>query len=457
MERRLKLRARKPSMASLTPATMNTTKAAADWPEIISQTISGTRTNLPMVIRLGIVTSRALLHAPAAGRANATRHGTIGRRGQGAERAGGRWPQASCFPIPFHGLGCQRSEAFESMTNAPRRPGVGLCRCRRRYRRRKCPCRGDQAARAGHEAARRRRRNRRFRRPVRPESRRIPRSGAGRRHRRRRHQAQDRHRHRHPRHGRHRPRRHVRQRPRGPGRRAAVLPRLFRHRQARPGGRGANRLGHRRGLPPGRRGADRRRDRRDARHVCGQGFRPRRLRRRRRRARRHFAARRHRGRRRGAGARLLRHPLQRLLAGAQARRRCRARLRRTGALRQWHVPRPRPAGADPHLCEAAAGRGAPDRRGEGDGPHHRRRHHREPAARAAGEPRRAHRPRQAAGAAGLPLAGRARRYRPGRDAAHLQLRRRHDAGRPVGLRRRGDGGAHRIRRDGGRRRRNRRA
>ena len=43
---------------------------------------------------------------------------------------------------------------------------------------------------------------------------------------------QGRHRGRHPRHRRHRPGGDVRQRPGGAGRRAAVLPRLFRHRQA---------------------------------------------------------------------------------------------------------------------------------------------------------------------------------------------------------------------------------
>ena len=46
---------------------------------------------------------------------------------------------------------------------------------------------------------------------------------------------------------------HVRQRPAGPGRRAAAVPGLLRHRQAgRGGGQGRGRR-HRRGLPPGRR------------------------------------------------------------------------------------------------------------------------------------------------------------------------------------------------------------
>ena len=107
-------------------------------------------------------------------------------------------------------------------------------------------------------------RDRRIRRPVRPQGGGLCRSGPGRRHRRRRHQAQDRHRHRHPRHGRHRSRRHVRQRSRRPGRRAAVLPRLFRHRQARAGKRRRDRRRHRQGLPDRRRRPDRRRDRGDA-------------------------------------------------------------------------------------------------------------------------------------------------------------------------------------------------
>ena len=68
---------------------------------------------------------------------------------------------------------------------------------------------------------------------VRPQGGRASRPAPGRLHRRRRHQAQARHRGRQARHGRHRPRRHVRQRPGRAGRRAALLPRLLRHRQAR--------------------------------------------------------------------------------------------------------------------------------------------------------------------------------------------------------------------------------
>jgi hypothetical protein len=61
----------------------------------------------------------------------------------------------------------------------------------------------------------------------------LPRPDPGRRNRRRRHQAGDRDRGRPPRHDRHRPGGDVGQRHRGAGRRAAVLPRLFRLRQAR--------------------------------------------------------------------------------------------------------------------------------------------------------------------------------------------------------------------------------
>ena len=73
-------------------------------------------------------------------------------------------------------------------------------------------------------------RPRRLRRAVRPEGGRVRGPGAGLHHRRRRHQAEDRHRDRAARDGRHRPGRDVRQRPGRAGRRAAVLPGLFRHR-----------------------------------------------------------------------------------------------------------------------------------------------------------------------------------------------------------------------------------
>ena len=164
----------------------------------------------------------------------------------------------------------------------------------------------------------RRRRSRRLRRAVRPEGRRLHGPDPGRRQRRRRHQAQDRHRHRPARHHRHRPRRHVRQRPAGAGRRAAVLPRLFRLRQARCGDRARGRRRHRRRLPAGRLRADRRRDGRDARHVRRGRLRPRRLCRRRGGAGPDPAARRYRRRRRADRPCLLRRALQRLFAGAPA-------------------------------------------------------------------------------------------------------------------------------------------
>ena len=90
----------------------------------------------------------------------------------------------------------------------------------------------------------------RLRRAVRPEGgglRRPPDRGH---HRRRRHQAEGGHRG-EPARGRGgRPRGHVRQRHSGPGRRAAAVPRLLRHRQAGRGGRAGHRGGNRRGLPP---------------------------------------------------------------------------------------------------------------------------------------------------------------------------------------------------------------
>ena len=101
-------------------------------------------------------------------------------------------------------------------------------------------------------------------------------------HRRRRHQA-DRPGHRPLRHHRHRPRRHVRRRPRVPGRRAAVLPRLHRRRQARSRPHRAARRGRGRRLPAGRLRPDRRRDGRARRRATR--VRPGRLRGRRRRAR----------------------------------------------------------------------------------------------------------------------------------------------------------------------------
>ena len=91
---------------------------------------------------------------------------------------------------------------------------------------------------------------------------------------------------------------------------------------------------HRRGLPAGRLRADRRRDRRNAGPLQAGRLRPRRLRGRRGRARHAAAARRYRGRRRRARPRLLRRALQRLFAGAQGRRASRAELGRARAVRR---------------------------------------------------------------------------------------------------------------------------
>ena len=104
-----------------------------------------------------------------------------------------------------------------------------LSRRGRRHRRGRRAGRAHQAARAAHLPPRGHRRPRRLRRPVRGAEG-LHRAGAGLGHRRRRHQAQGRLRHRAARHHRHRPRRHVRERHRRVGRRAALLPRLLRHR-----------------------------------------------------------------------------------------------------------------------------------------------------------------------------------------------------------------------------------
>ena len=89
----------------------------------------------------------------------------------------------------------------------------------------------------------------------------------------RRHQGQDRSRDLAPRHDRHRSRRHVGERPGRARGRAVVLPRLFRLRQARSGGRGDSGRGHRRRLPGSGLCADRRRDRGNARHLSARRLR----------------------------------------------------------------------------------------------------------------------------------------------------------------------------------------
>ena len=109
-----------------------------------------------------------------------------------------------------------------------------------------------------------------------------------------------------------------------PGRRAAVLPRLHRGRQARPRPHRAARRGRRRGLPAGRLRAARRRDGRAPRRDGARRVRPRRLRGRRRRARPAHHRRARARRRRAHRPAVARAALQRLLArppgAARARR-----------------------------------------------------------------------------------------------------------------------------------------
>ena len=113
------------------------------------------------------------------------------------------------------------------------------------------------------------------------------------------------------------------------------------------------------------------------------------------------------------------------------------------------------AGADPDLCEAAAGGAEGDRRHQGAGPHHRRRLPRQYSARAARRARRRARSRRDPGAARLRLARPDRRRRRARDAAHLQLRHRHDRRRRRRQGRRGRGRAEGRRRGAGAARRDR--
>ena len=263
--------------------------------------------------------------------------------------------------------------------------------------------------------------HRRFRRAVRDQQE-VQGAGAGVRHRRRRHQAQARVRAEPPRHGRHRPGRDERQRHPGAGRRAAVLPRLLRLRQARRADRDRRGRRHRQGLRAGRLRADRRRNGRNAEHVPGRRIRPGRLRR--RRGGKIEDHRRHHDRRRRRRARpgLVGRALERLFAGAQDHRSGQA-----GPGRR--LPRPqagrRADGADPHLRQAAAGADGDDGR-QGHGAHHRRRPGRKHPARAAAAPDGGARLEGMDHAAAVPVAAAARRRGRRRDAPRVQLRHRHD-------------------------------
>ena len=141
--------------------------------------------------------------------------------------------------------------------------------------------------------------------------------------RRRRHQAGHRPADGHPRHGRRRPGRDGRRRSGRVRCRAAVPARLHRLRRGRPGEGRRDRRRHRRRLPDGRLRAARRRDRRAPGHDGAARVRHLRHRRRRGRGGRDARPGPGRGRRRGDRDGLVRHALQRLLAGAPraARRR----------------------------------------------------------------------------------------------------------------------------------------
>ncbi len=131
-------------------------------------------------------------------------------------------------------------------------------------------------------------------------------------------------------------------------------------------------------------------------------------------------------RRRPRRHRLVRRPLQRLFAGPQDRRSLGRRLVPAGPLRREPHALGRPAHPDPHLCEAAALGAQGRHRHQGPRPHHRRRLHRQHPARPARDRLgRTSTSTPCSVPESLRLARPRRRHERARDAAHLQLRRRH--------------------------------
>ena len=102
--------------------------------------------------------------------------------------------------------------------------------------------------------------------------------------------------------------------------------------------------------------------------------------------------------------------------------------------------------ADAHLCEVVPGRDPRHQGGERFCTHHRRRISRQYPARPAQGLRRAHRSFTRAGFARVQVAGARRQHCAERDAAHLQLRHRHDRHRVAERRRRGQRRFHESRR-----------